>query len=216
MRPHIPPSIPRIWLGRLLALCLAGAAGAAVAAEADVVRMAPGQRLNSLASQPDTDQVQLSDGKRVRLGDLRRIDQAGQRLRSGAASAVVPAPLRHKPAATGIRVDNPAALAEALKRPDSDTVVLPSGRRVTVGQIRFAQPRVEMRLGRPLGVLPARPGLSGPATRVDARSDWKAILAKPDQTVLESPTGKRITVGELKQAIRTGALPKATVPARQR
>jgi hypothetical protein len=52
-----------------------------------------------------------------------------------------------------------------------------------------------------LDTLPQRPDLSGAAIKVDANSDWKALLQRPDQTVLESPNGTRITVGELKKTL---------------
>jgi hypothetical protein len=189
-------------------LCVAGCfpVGAA-AADGETLKMTPGLRLNSLAARPDSQLIELSDGKTVRLGDLRRVEQASRKLRSAPAGVTPPAGLQFKPGAGGIEVKDAAGLAEALKQPDSETVVLPSGRRVTVGQIRFVQQRVEMRLGRPLDALSKRPSLSGPALKVTDKSDWKAILEKPDQTVLESPSGKRITVGELKRAILDGKVP---------
>jgi hypothetical protein len=98
-----------------------------------------------------------------------------------------------------------ADLTAALKRPDSDTVQMPSGRLATVGQIRFIQPIVEKRLGYKLTTLLQQPSPTAPATRVDASTtvaQWKEILQKPDSTVVESPQGKRITVGELKQAVK--------------
>lgn len=180
--------------------------GLASAADGEILKMSPGLKLNSLAAHPDAELIELSDGKRVRLGDLRRVEQAARKLRN-ATSGTPPAGLQFKPGAGGTRVEDAAGLAAALKRPDSDTIILPSGRRVTAGQLRFVQPRVEMRLGRPLEALAKRPPLDGQALKVDDKTDWSAILKKPDQTVLESPSGKRITVGELKRAIVDGKLP---------
>jgi len=181
-----------------------------------VVKFNANLRLNQLGSRPDSDLVELSDGKRVRIGELRRMDLAAKKLRSAPATAIVPQGLRFKPAATGIPVKKPSDLAAALKRPDSDTVILPSGRRVTVGQLRFVQPRLEAQLGWPLGAPPKRPTTSGVALKVTAESDWKAILKRPDDTVLESPSGKRITVGELKAVIRKNKLPWRVAPAGKR
>lgn len=196
----------RQWL--FLLLCIAGCfPGGATAADGETLKMSPQLRLNSLAAHPDSKLIELSDGKTVRLGDLRRVEQASRKLRSAPAGGAPPAGLQFKPGAGGIQIKDAAGLAEALKQPDSETVVLPSGRRVTVGQIRFVQQRVEMRLGRPLDALSKRPSLSGPALKVTDKSDWNTILKKPNQTVLESPSGKRITVGELKQAIRDGKVP---------
>lgn len=177
-----------------------------VSAAGETLKMGPGLKLSSLAAHPDSDLIELSDGKRVRLGDLRRVEQASRKLR-GASAGTPPAGLQFKPGAGGTRIEDAVGLAEALKRPDSETLVLPSGRLITVGQLRFVLPRLEMRLGRPLEALTKRPQLSGQALKVDDKSDWSAILKKPDHTLLESPLGKRITVGELKQAIRDGKLP---------
>ncbi|MBF8258914.1 MAG: hypothetical protein HW377_1288 [Actinobacteria bacterium] len=89
---------------------------------------------------------------------------------------------------------------------------LPSGRLATVGQIKLVQPLIEKKIGRSLSSIPKRASLSGPAVKVTAKSDWKEIIARPDGTVLESPDGTRITVGELKQAFGPGgkAPPGAT------
>lgn len=191
-----------------LLLCVVGFVPVgALPADGNALKMSPGLRLSSLAAHPDSDMIELSDGKHVRLGDLRRVEQAARKLRSASAKAVPPAGLQFRSGSGGMQIKDAAGIVSALKRPDSETIVLPSGRRVTAGQLRFVKPYVEMRLGRSLDGLSKRPNLSGPALKVTDKSDWNAILQKPEQTVLESPSGKRITVGELKQAIRDGKLP---------
>jgi len=64
---------------------------------------------------------------------------------------------------------------------------------------------VEKRLGYKLSTLLEKPDLTGPAIKIGpstTQAEWKNIfLQKPDGTIIESPTGKRITVGELKQAM---------------
>lgn len=156
---------------------------------------------NAILSRPDSDRVQLPNGRHVRVGDIRRLSALAQKMQAKPGAMAAPA-LAAKPAATGIRVSNAAELAAALKRPDGDTVVLPSGRRATVGQLRFVQPYVEKKTGRALASPAAqRPNLSGPAIKVTAQSDFRDLLKRPDATVLEAPNGTRITVGELRQAL---------------
>lgn len=102
------------------------------------------------------------------------------------------------------RVNNSSDLAAALKRSDNETVQLPSGRLATVGQIKRLQPMVEKQLGRKLTSNPQRPNLEGPAIKISkniSKEEWKGIFQKPDNTVLESPSGKRITLGELKKTL---------------
>jgi len=172
--------------------------------------MSPG----TLAARPDTDLLELSDGSRVRLGDIRRLTAAARKMRAARGNRL-PAALTAKPAATGTPLKSSADLAAALKRPDTDTVVLPSGRRVTVGMIRLVQPQAEKRLGRSLGATASRPNLAGQAVKVTAKSDWKDLLQRPDGTVLEAPNGTRITVGELKQSLAVSKPLRRLPPAKR-
>lgn len=168
-----------------------------------VVKFAPKMPASALAARSDTDLVELPDGRRVRMGDVRRLKDAARKMRAK-KGAPLPAGLRARPAATGTPLRNASDLGAALKRPDTDTVVLPSGRKVTVGMIRLLQPQVEKRTGRPLSAGAKRQDLSGSAVKVGPKTDWKDILQRPDGTVLEAPDGTRITVGELKKTLGGG------------
>jgi hypothetical protein len=172
-----------------------GATSAPVAQQPGILKHTPSMRLTDLAGRPDTDVVEFSGGRRMSVGALRRLAAAAQKLRAPGTYRM-PAALRTRPAAAGTRVDTPADLTAALKGADNETVRLPSGRLATVGEIRFVLPKVPGRL--------ARPSLSGPAIKVSKNTTadaWKGILQQPDATVLESPNGTRMTVGELKQAL---------------
>lgn len=179
-------------------------------AEPGVVKHTPNMRMTDLAGRADTDQVEFSSGRRMSLGDLRRLTSTAQKMRAAAPGSRLPAAFKVKPAATGTRINNAADLAAALKRSDNETVQLPSGRLATVGQIKLLQPLVEKQLGRKLTAVPLRPNLAGPAVKVSkstTKDEWKGILQKPDSTVIESPNGTRISVGELKQALSQGRKP---------
>lgn len=201
-----------LWAGVLLLLSMtlpasadqaqpANVGAAQAVANPGVVKFSPNMPASALAGRPDTDLVELSNGRRIRLGDVRRLKAAAAKIRAAAPGSKLPKAFRAKPAATGTQLSKAADLSAALQRADNETVVLPSGRRTTVGMIRLLQPEVEKRLGRPLSA-GARPAdLSGSAIKVDAKTDWKTILQKPGGTVLEAPNGDRITVGELKQAL---------------
>jgi hypothetical protein len=192
-----------------VALLMIGAA----LAEPGIVKYTPNMTVKSLAGQPDTDLVELKNGRRVSVGDLRRLDVAAQKMRAPKVDRM-PAVLKIKPAATGIKINNAADLAAAFKLPDNATVKLPSGRLATVGQIKLVQPLVEKRIGHSLTMVVQRPNLSGPSIKITkgtTRAQWEDILKKPDNTVLESPNGKRITVGEAKQYLAKNfkAMPSA-------
>ncbi len=183
-----------------------GAAAPASLATAQVVKFKPGMRMSALAGRAPSDLVEFSDGRRMHVGQLQRL-QAWARRARGTPRRPIPAAFRARPAATGRRVGDASELLAALKGPDSRTVRLPSGRLATVGQIRFVMPEVDKRLGRPLTAA-ALPNLSGPALKVGPKSDWKSLLNKPDDTIVEAPDGKRVTVGMIKQALKASASPQ--------
>jgi hypothetical protein len=194
------------------------AVGPAAVATPNIIKYNSKITAPSLAGRPDSDFVEFSNGRRLSMGDIRRLQAAQQKMRAAKPGSRLPAALKVKPAVTGKRLNTSADIATALKRPDNETVRLPSGRLVTMGQIKFVQPLVEKRLGRSLATLPKEKDLSGPAikiTKTTTKSEWMTIFQKPDNTVLESPNGKRVTVGRLKQEMiqRSKAAPGKAAPA---
>jgi hypothetical protein len=192
-----PSSIHGIRLARgALALAIAAAAGSALAAADNLrFRFSPGMTSAAAAGRPDSDWVELPNQGRIRVGDWRRLDAAAQRMRAPQRGA--PPGLRAAPAPSGTPVRDSAELQNALRLPGTQTIQLPSGRRLTAEQLRALEPQIEKRLGHRLSeTTAARPGA---VIKVDARSDWAAILKRPDNTVLESPSGKRITVSAVKR-----------------
>jgi len=135
------------WCGPLLAA--EPAARASASADPHVVKFSQNMPAAALVGRPDSDFLELSNGRRLRLGDLRRLTA---KLRAARATPVRPLPLGlvAQPAATGTPVKNAADLAAALQLPETQTVVLPSGRRATVALIKLLQPQVEKQLGRRL------------------------------------------------------------------
>jgi len=173
---------------------------------------------NVLAGRTNSDLVMFSNGKRMKVGDIRALQALSEKMRAAKVSAV-PFAFKNKIAATGTPVKTSADLSAALQRnKDSETLQLKSGR-ITVEQLKFLQPELEKRTGRKLGASVQAPNLTAPAEKVTAKSDWKAILNKPDSYVIESKNNKRITVGMLKQVLakKPDALPayvhKAISPA---
>lgn len=155
---------------------------------------------DALRNKADTDLVELSNGKRMKVGDLRRLSAIAHKNRTVAPKSLEPQALKLKPATTGgVALHSKNDLQAALQRPDHETVVLPSGKRITVGMLKLLQPQVEERRQQMRQPRKARPDLSGPAVRINATTDWYALLKQPDSTVLETAQGKRVTLGELKQ-----------------
>lgn len=159
------------------------------------------------------DEIELSNGKRLRVSELRRLGNTSRQL-SAPENSRLPQALRLQAAATGTPVNDAKDLARSLQRADSDTLVLPSGKRVTVGLVRLLQPQIEKRSGRKLGAAALH---TGPVVQITAQTDWESVLKKPDDTILEAPGGTRTTVGAVKQALADGttSATPATRPARR-
>ena len=175
---------------------------AATLANDHVLAYKPGLNVGKMiVGRPDSDMVELSGGRRISVGDIRKQTNILMRLKQPKAHPT-PAAMILKPGVPVMKVANAADVAEALKRPDSDTVELKSGKRVTVAMLKFFQPQVEKKLGRRLDAVSVRkPNLTGATTKVTAQTDWQKIRQLPDDTILEAPSGKRITVGMMKQAL---------------
>ena len=161
-----------------------------------------GMTVQALAGHGDAEMVVLPSGHTVSVGLLRHMDSA---MRAVHAPPTFHPPLGFtlKPAVTGAPVRNAVDLAQAMNTmKDTDTVQLPSGRRVTIAQIKLLAPMVERQSGHKLSVAPAPVNLNGPTIKISpgtTKAAWQAILAKPDNTILESPTGVKVTVGGIKQ-----------------
>jgi hypothetical protein len=213
------------WRGGALAIavsCLAagaaaaapsaktGAAQAGAPAVSNGLKFNPGMSASALAGRPDTDLLELSNGRTVPLGQIRRLSAIVRRGRASQAGEDL-AVLRMKPAATGVPIRGAGDLMDALKnRGNGETLQFPSGFVATVGQVRLAQPLVEEQLGRRLETTAGQRNLSGPVVKVPSwptRAQWVEIFQKPDNTLLESPKGARISVGELKKALAADGRP---------
>lgn len=196
-----------VFLVALLLLSTVGIAASAdttaVVSSNSMLKITKGMSPAVLLGHPDSEAVQLPSGRTIQLGKLRRLTALSQKLKMSKGNPQ-PTSLSFQPAATGIKINNANDLLDVLKRPDSETVELPSGKRLTVGLLRYLQPQVEQRLGRKLASTSPRATATGPVIKVEKSTDkeyWKNILQQPDATVLETPDGKRITIGDLKQSL---------------
>lgn len=176
-------------------------------AQSNMLKITPGMTSADLAGRPGSTLVVLSSGKTIKLGRLRHLLELSRKAKLAKASPM-PRGLALKPAQTGYPVKSGQDLSAALKRPDSDTLQLPSGRKITVGMLRYLQPLVEQQLGRKISDASPRGGKNAKVIKIKKTADkayWESILKKPGATVLENPDGKRITVGDLKLALKNSS-----------
>jgi len=158
-----------------------------------------------IAGRPASDKIEVSGGRSITVGEIREKRDILMKLRQPRGNRK-PAGLKLIPAGSGAKIETAEDVAAALKRPDTDTIQLPSGKTVTVGKLKFIKPYIERVLGRSIDVAPTqtsvkKPVFVGPATKVDSKTDWDKIQKLPEDTILESPHGKRFTVGMLKKVL---------------
>ena len=158
-----------------------------------------------LRSLPENTVVDLSNGKQIKMRVIRKATALSLKLKQSHAAGLHPSfKLKFKPASQGIKVHSLSEIRSALELKESETIQLPSGRLLTVEMLKLIQPELERRLGKKLSDFSKRPLLSGKTIQVRRNGNkkyWENIFNKPDDTVLESPGGKRITVGDLKKYI---------------
>lgn len=168
-----------------------------------------GQSLKTLAAAPADTRISLPSGKIVQSQDLGKIQNIYAKL--SVNRAITPIPQQVKNAQAQVVVGQGITLAEAMKRPANDVIQVGS-HKYTAEQLRQidnllkASPRDPRGLLERAGSGPAagRAGTTpiiptGPRLKMQRGASINEMLAKPDNTVLESPSGKIITVAQLKQ-----------------
>jgi hypothetical protein len=190
-----------------------GGAKSAVIVNPTIIKYTPKMTVASLADRPGTDLVMLPNGRGVKVQTIRNFHAAAQIMKSPRVDRTPPE-LKHLPSRTVFTpVRTPYELSAALKLPDSTTIKLPSGQYATIGQIKFVQAMVDSRTGNRLTLVSQRPNLAGPSIKIppdigkipkeQQKAFWENILNQKDETILESPHGIRITVGELRKGMAT-------------
>lgn len=170
---------------------------------ARVVRVQPNLRLQDLQALRNDQTIETPSGRRLNVGRFRAIQQAvveakerTARPRPQSFRILAPTP---RLAAVPLRPRETAA--DILARPPEQVVRLEDGKTATVAQLRAIAPYVQQRYGLSLASKRAAP--QGPALRIRSVTDLKSLPRNSsDNTILETPSGKRITVGELRAATK--------------
>jgi hypothetical protein len=171
-------------------VCIGGPNIGIAAPEPMVHKFTPGMKMSDLAGRPDTDLMILQNGGRMSLGDIRKLGDKSRKIRAAVHNRRLPEAFKIKPGNV-VHVSTRADLSAALSQKGA-TIEFNNGKRIPVAMIKELQPYIEKKLGRKLD-------MPGNTINVTAKSDLKSLLNQPDNTVLESPNGRKITVGELKQ-----------------
>lgn len=192
-------------------------------AKAPLIVAKPGQSLASLSQSPAGSRIQLPGGRVARVEDLSKIQQLRAKLNERRVVRAVPQSM-DRASANAVLGQNGLTMAEALKRPGSDVIQV-GQRKFSVEQLRQmdALLRASPREPRGLtdGMATSTPGAgnaatarlaagsqrpSGPVFQVRRGMNVRDMLAKPDNTVLQTESGKTTTVAQIKQYMATQRL----------
>jgi hypothetical protein len=160
---------------------------------------------------PDNAQVRIPSGRVVSALKYKRVADAILKIKA-AGNSTMPQPqfLFAKPSGTAkVQLREGVNLQEIAKRPDSDVLQMPDGNKITVGDLKKLSVLQQKLTGKSLLEMKssARPNLSGAAIKVSSPQDIKKLADKPDSTILESASGKRVTLGELREYAKTHGTP---------
>jgi len=150
-----------------------------------VVRVQPNTRSAELAGLPPTQVLEFSNGKRLTVAEVRSLAPLVTRLRAGTGRGVLRQPL------TGptLRVTQQTERRQLETAPDATVLVAPDGRKITAGEFKAVLPHLRASSAR------GAPNV----VKVARGTPLSELLKHPDGTVLESPSGKFVTVGELRR-----------------
>lgn len=194
---------------------------AAELGSARVVRTPAGVRANDLRMLRDDQVLETPSGRHIQVGRFRQIQRAFEiaRLRSAQPRPQAFRILAPTPRIAPVPLRPHETAAELLARPPDQVVRLPDGHTATVAQLRAIAPYVQQRYHvNVYGAPTARLAPVGPATRITSLAQLKALPRNlPDSTILQSPSGARVTLGEVRQVLKARPKPTRSVtPVRTR
>jgi hypothetical protein len=134
--------------------------------------------------------LEFPNGTRFTVADVRSLEPLAARLRSVTGRGV----LRHSLSGPTLPVTAQTDRRQLENAPEMTVFQLPDGRRMTAGQFKAVLPHLPKAGTTVAGRAPA-----GPVVKVARGTPLAELLKRPDGDVLESPGGKRVTVGELRR-----------------
>jgi len=177
---------------------------------AKVVRLEPGVTTAQVLQLHNDQMLETKNGRRISVGQYRQLQQLMAAVHSnGAKRHTVRYPIFAGTKAAGTPLKPGETPEQILARPDTDVIRLKTGHSVTAKQMKALVPYVEQTYG--VKLHGARPMPNGPATHISKVADLKPLKNAPDSTIVESPKGTRVTLGELRRGFGKTP-PHATIP----
>ncbi|MBL8310185.1 MAG: hypothetical protein JNL19_07175 [Burkholderiales bacterium] len=172
------------------------------------LRMQPATSLQAARVLPPTAIVELPSGRRLTAQQFNaQVDMVRRAQQRTAGRAKADVSITRSLAPVTVDIKDRASLAQALARPDSDTVRLPDGATLTVANLRKLGALAQRERGRnPLTetgtslVSVGARALNATPVMVRNRQELMALKGRPDNTVVQAPNGARVTLGEIRVA----------------
>jgi hypothetical protein len=185
----------QITVGQYKAAMARAKAGQPLAAQ---VKVTPGMSIATAAQAPAGTLIVTASGASASASTLAHIQKIRANISNRKADPVLPAA---KLGPVVGQVGKDFSVTQALARNDNDTVKVGTTT-ATVAQLKYInahllaanQPTLEQRAAKGNGAAPK-------VVKVARGTDPKSLLSLPDNTILESPSGKRINVATLKAHI---------------
>jgi hypothetical protein len=182
---------------------------------AHVIHMPAGVRLADLKALRDDQVLETPSGRQIQVGRFRQLQQAFETARLRRAQ---PRPqnftiLAPTPRVAPVALRPNESVTEILARPPDQVVRLPDGHTATVAQLRAIAPYVQQRERARVGSATGRrqPPV-GQAMRITSLAQLKSLPpGLPDSTILETSSGTRVTLGEVRQILKARPLPRRTI-----
>jgi hypothetical protein len=148
------------------------------------VRVGPQTRAREIAGLAPTQVLEFPKGTRFTVAQVQSLAPLAARLRAVTGRGVLRQPLN----GPTLPVTRQTERRQIEAAPDTTVLVAPDGRTMTVGQFKAVLPN-----------LPAARSAPPHVVKVAKGTPLSELLKRPDTDVLESPGGKRATVGELRR-----------------
>lgn len=156
-------------------------------------------KLSEIRALPDNKPVRMTNGRVIPAKNLKAF--ADMLKSAKTKSAPVRATEKFSPAqgAAQIQLTKGSNLHLLKTRSNSEVIQLPSGRKMTVGDFKKMDQIAIAMTGQSItSRQTAPPTGSGTPIKIKSKKDFETFSGKPDSTILESPSGKKITLGELR------------------
>lgn len=156
-------------------------------------------KMSQIRALPDNKLVRMKNGRVIPAKNLKAFADMLKNLNTKSAPVRASEKFSTAQGAAQIQLTKGSNLHLLQGRNNSEVIQLPSGRKLTVGDFKKLDQVAVAMTGKSITSRQAAlPKGSGTPIKIKSKKDFETFADKPDSTILESPSGKKITLGELR------------------